>query len=273
MRTITRLSAIALCAAILTAPAAAATLNIGGNGGGILGTGLLSGGSGSSTGTSANVNVNTGTGGSGGLLGLSGDGQTATVDANLGDGTQGNVLVDLFGNGGTTGNAQVGLGVGGLGGEDAVGGGDVTLDLFGNGTGGGVVPGGGTIQGGGSGGTGGTGGTVAGSGGISVASVDSSVGVGCFSPNAAQLSKLANRHDYVATTFSGWNGATVVKVIDAGVCPAAVSSIASQPNIGRLQAYISASPTLRSQLAQWGHAPGDVIAVDRQGKTLIFYVA
>ncbi len=74
-------------------------------------------------------------------------------------------------------------------------------------------------------------------------------------------------------TFDSWTGASTIKVIHAGVCGPAAARIDAEANIGRLQTYIGDNPQLRSQLAQWGHAPTDVIAVDRQGKTLLVYVS
>jgi hypothetical protein len=278
------ISAIAICAALLCSPVGAASINLGGQGG-LLGTGLLSGSTTGSGGNTASATVNTGGGsgngglldlggGNGGLLDLGGGGsQTATGNVNLGDTGQGNVLLDLFGNGGQDGNAQVTLGMNGLnsGADTSPGTGDVRLDLFGNGSGGGSGTGSGATDlfGGGSGGGGAT---ISGHG-ISIASLETrATGAGCFSPNANQLSKLAGRHDYTGSTFATWNNASVVKVIDVGLCSAAAHTIAAQPNIGRLQTYVGGKAVLRDQLAQWGHKPGDVIAVDRQGQTLIFYV-
>jgi hypothetical protein len=259
------LSTLALCAVLLATPAGAASINLGGSGGGLLGTGLLSGGT-----TSASVN----TAGTGGLLDLGGGSSDTSATLTLGgDGTgSSNTLLDLFGNGGDAGNAQVNLGVAELGGADTgVGTSNVTLDLFGNSTGddGGIGIGGGTPEGGNGGGSG----LFGGGNGTTVASLSTSVNTKCFSPNPAQLATLANRHVYAPSTFNSWQGAATIKVIDAGICNAAAVNIAAQPNIGRLQTFIDANPGLRDQLAQWGHKPGDVIAIDRQGGTLIVYVA
>ena len=159
MRTGFRISAIATIAAMLaTAPASALTLNLGGDGGLLGGDGSLLGLGGSGSTTNATVNsgapgngsggtdavVNTGLlgndesptatvdlGGSGGnrsLLGLFGSGDDpATANVDLGSatgGTDGNVLLDLFGPAGgvddpnarvTLGNGGDGSGVAGLG--------------------------------------------------------------------------------------------------------------------------------------------------------------
>jgi hypothetical protein len=268
------ISALAIGAALLCSPVGAAPLNLGGNGGGLLGTGLLAGNSNDgSNNTSASVSVNGGN--NGGLLNLGGgnglnlgdDGsQAANATLNLGDRTQGNVLLDLFGNGGDTGNAQVTLGMGGLdSGDNGAGAGDVRMDLFGDGSSNGSP---GILDE-----SGGGGGAKGLNPGVSVASLETRAATGgCFSPNANQLTKLASRHDYVPSTFATWNSAAVVKVIDVGLCSASASTIAAQPNIGRLHNYVGGNATLRAQLAQWGHKPGELIAADRQGKTLIFYV-
>lgn len=276
------ISLYALCAVLLCSPAGAASINIGGSGG-VLGTGLLSGNSGGTGNTSAGATVNSGSGnggvlnlgnGNGGLLNLGNDDEPdATANANLGNTGQGNVLLDLFGNGGDDGNAQVTLGMNGLNGGDAGGigseSGNVRLDLFGNGDSNGNDSGGGIFDEGGGGSV-----TNVSANGSAVASLDTrATRSGCFSPNSNQLTKLASRHSYGPSVFATWNNASVVKVIDVGLCPSAAHTIATQPNIGRLQHFVGGSSTLRGQLAQWGHKPGDVIAVDRQGKTLIFYVA
>jgi len=233
-----------------------------------------------STPTSAAITVNTnGSGTSGNLLNLFGDGQdptTATVTLG-GNGTNdANALVDLFGDASGTGDAQVSLGGTGLGSGSDVGvPSNVTLDLFGNGNSGGSV---GTLPGttggyDGSGSGSGAGGGVIGGGGTTVASLDSKIGGSCFTPNASQLAKLAGRHTYDTTTFEGWMGIKAIKVIRAGLCPQAARDVAAQTNIGQLQTFFGSNAALRDQLAKWGHGPGDVIAVDRQGSTLIVYVA
>jgi len=91
--------------------------------------------------------------------------------------------------------------------------------------------------------------------------------------NGSQLAKLAGRHTYDTTTFEGWMGIKAIKVIRAGLCPQAARDVAAQTNIGQLQTFFGSNAALRDQLAKWGHGPGDVIAVDRQGSTLIVYVA
>lgn len=269
---------VALAALAAAGPAQAASINLGGNGG-LLGTGLLGGG-GNSAGGNGSVNV---TVGSGGLLGGSGsDSTAANVTLGSGDGGTGNVLVDLFGNGGQSGDAGLSLGVGlgvdqGGGTSIAPTNGNVTLDLFGDGTdsasGGGLGSGGGGPGGGPSPTTTG----LFGPGATTVTSTTASLGTGmaksCFTPNPRQVMQLVNRHAYVPATFQSWAGAVTIKVVDAGVCDAAAARIDAQDNIGRLQAYISSDPQLRSQIEQWGHAPSDVIAVDRQGQTLIVYVS
>jgi len=202
---------------------------------------------------------------------------TSTTVTLGGNGTNdANALVDLFGDGSGTGDAQVSLGGTGLGSGSDVGvPSNVTLDLFGNGNSGGSV---GTLPGttggyDGSGSGSGAGGGVIGGGGTTVASLDSKIGGSCFTPNASQLAKLAGRHTYDTTTFEGWMGIKAIKVIRAGLCPQAARDVAAQTNIGQLQTFFGSNAALRDQLAKWGHGPGDVIAVDRQGSTLIVYVA
>ena len=300
MLSVRSLSLVALIAAVAASgPAQAASINIGGNGGllggnnggsgGLLGTGLLGGGSGN-TGGNGNASVNVNLGGQG-LLGSGGSGDS-TASVNLGglfggssgdtsadvtlggDGssTNGNVLVDLFGNGGDTGDAGLSLGLGaGQGGANPTG--NVTLDLFGDGSDTGSGTGGGDTGGFTPGptteGLFGPGATSV----VNTASLNASVTKACFTPNPRQVMQLVNRHPYVPDTFQSWSGATTIKVIDANVCDPAAARIDAQANIGRLQQYITSDDQLRTQLAQWGHAPADVIAVDRQGKTLLVYVS
>ncbi len=250
-----RLPLLVFAVAILASGhAESASLGIIGGKGGLLGTGLLSGGN-----SSPSVTV---TVGAGGLPGTDG---AAAAQAGDNGNANANVLIDLFGNGGDAGNAGLSLGVelgsGDVNAGASVGGSNVTLDLFGDGT------------------------DDSASGAANVPNAVASNLFGpadapadpsarpCFTPNARQLAALVGRHSYDATTFAGWSGASTVKVIDAGVCDSAAARIGAQQNIGRLQTYITDDPQLRAQLAQWGHRPGDVIAIDRQGKTLIVYVS
>ena len=298
MRISVGLTALTLAAFLAASPISAATVNLGANGGGLLGGGTSTSGSGTSVNANVNTGTGTGTGTTNGVLDLFGNGQTpttATVDlgtsggadsgnllnlfgsgtgvdsanANLavgnGDGTDANVLVDLFGNGGNSQNAQVTAGLGGLGSGTGAGA-TVGLDLFGDGT----TPIG-TDPGTSGGGSGGSGGTIG--GGTSVASLDTRAGSGCFTPNPTQLAKLAARHTYNAATFNGWMGVSTIKVIRAGLCPTSVRDVAAQSNIAQLQSFFSGNQGLRDRLAKWGHQPNDVIAVDRQGTTLIVYVS
>ena len=317
MKTNFRLSTVALLAAMLTTlPASAAVINLGGDGsnGGVLNLGgnggsntnavvdtgnllgnngnnpnstvttdLLGTGDGSDP-TTANVNLG-GTGTTGNRINLFGTGNddptTANVDlGGTGSGTNGNVLLDLFGSDGTTSpNGNVTLGT--PGDVAGLGTGDGTLiDLFGDGSDGGT---GGTGAGGtngtngtnggstfGVGGSGGSGGTIS-AGGRRVASLDSRTGA-CFTPNAQQIAKLSSRHTYEPATFSTWSGATSIKVVDVGVCDNAAASLTSQPNIDRLQAYIDGNAALKAGLGKAGHSSGDVVAVDRTGQNLVVYV-
>jgi len=282
MRNDFKLSTIAIIAAMLiTMPASAATINLGGNNGGLVNN-LLGG----NTATPATATVNTGGGTNNGLVnGLLGTGNSTngptTADVNLGgsNGTQGSALLDLFGTGDNP-NAAVTLGNGGDGvaGIGGVGGGpdgNVVLDLFGNGDG----TGGGSD--GGAGGIGGAGGNGVdlfgnGGGGIQVASIDSTVDTACFTPNAQQISKLVNRHMYSPASMSGWAGVTSIKVVEVGLCDDSkaklAATLAGDANIARLQDFIDAHSGLRSGLARKGHSAGDVVAVDRNGNTLVVYV-
>jgi hypothetical protein len=282
MRLSVGLSALALGIALSATPVLAASLHIGGNGiggngGGVLGTGLLGGNSQQSGNTSVTVNANTNTNGAApGLNLFGGNGDTSTATATLGTGGgntgSGNVLLDLFGTGHDNGTGQANISLAGLGnGVPGTGGGtdgDVNLDLFGDGSG--VTPIG-SPEGGGTGGDAGGGVGVGGGAGTQVASLDARAG--CFTPNANQLAKLAGRHTYDPAMFSSWTGVTAIKVIRAGLCSAAARDVAAQSNVGELQNYFSGDAALRAKLAQWGHSPSDVIAVDRQGSTLIVYVA
>jgi hypothetical protein len=289
-----RISAIALAVALLTAvPVSAASINIGGNGpllgvggstndptatvagsgnGGVLGGDSLLGIGGSDTPT-GNATTNL----------LDNNGGPTTADVTLGNtpatgNTTGNAQIDLFGNGS---DADVTLGSG------ATGTADVAVDLFGNGSAGdstgGVDVGGGLLGGtggtGGAGGVGGSGGSGApidifgnGSGGSSgnrVASINSTA---CLTPNVQQTAKLVGRHQYTAQTVTSWNGITQIRIVDARLCKGVGASLATDPNIARLQTIIAKSPAIRASLAEQGHSTGDVIAVDRSGNALLVYV-
>ncbi len=321
MRTGFRISAIAVIAAMLaTAPASALTLNLGGDDGLLGGNGGLLGLGGAGSTTNATINsgaagtgsggtdavVNTdllggsngstatvdlgGSGGNRNLLGLFGSGDDpTTANLNLGDGgggTNGNVLLDLFGPAGGVDNPNAsvtlgsngGTGVAGLNllGGGTGGNGDVLLDLFGPGGGSGTGGGNGTgVSGGGTTGTGlgGNGRLAGGSDGarLQVASIDKTTGA-CFTPDATQAARLASRHNYDAQTFASWRGVANLKIVDIGVCPAAAPGLAARPNIGRLQAYIDTNATLKAGLARAGHSASEVVAVDKSGGTLVVYV-
>lgn len=309
MKTNFKLSTVALLAAMLTTlPASAAVINLGGNGsnGGLLDlggtgtsntnavvdTGNLLGNSGTNptanastdllgsgaNPTTANVNLG-GTGNNATLLDLFGTGNSDPTTANVtlggaGNGTSGNAVLDLFGSDGSANpNATVSLGSPG----DVVSTGDTgrRIDLFGGGDGtngtNGTNETNGTNGSGIFGGNGGSPGTTISTGGLRVASVDTRAGA-CFTPNAQQIAKLTSRHVYEPATFSTWSGATSIKIIDAGICDSAASSLNSQPNIGRLQSYLDSNAPLKAGLGKAGRSPNDVVAVDRNGSDLVVYV-
>jgi len=265
MRTNLQISAIAIAAALLVAlPTYAATINIGGagNGGLVNVTGT--------NGTDPHVDALTSTGaptGTANTNALNNGNDPTTADINLGGngGSSGNVLLDLFGDGGGN-DANVTLGT--EGGSPA-GGNQAAVDLFGNGTGadGSGGTGGGTGTGGINGGsTDDLFGPANGSGGIKVASLNGNVK--CFTPNATQLAKLTGRHTYGPATFSAWAEMSSVKIVDVGLCNGVGTDISSDPNIAKLQAFVSGSAVIRANLAKAGRSPGDVIAVDKSGSTV-----
>ena len=309
MRMNFKISTVALLAAMLTTlPATAAVINLGGNGsnGGIVNlggnggsntnavvdTGNLLGTNGNNpngvvttdllgTGsdpTTANVNLG-GTGNNATLLDLFGTGNTDPTTANVnlggaGNGTTGNAVLDLFGTDGSTNpGANVSLGSP----SNAVSTGDTgrRVDLFGTDGSDGANGANGTDGSNGSNGLGfGNGGsstTTISTGGRRIASVDTRAGA-CFAPNAQQIAKLSSRHVYEPATFGTWSGATSIKIIDAGICDSAASSLSSQPNIDHLQAYVDSNAALKAGLDKAGHKPGDVVAVDRSGSDLVVYV-
>jgi hypothetical protein len=261
-------SGLALAAALLAAwPAAALDVNVGT--GGLLGggsngnatatvdTGLLD-----STGNDATARVNLG-----GLNGSGSDPTTANVTLGGAGGTNGDVLLDLFGPGGGIGSdssARVALGTGNLG---TGGGNDAVLNLFGPGDTGSGAPGDS-----GSGGNG-NGGAIPGKtvGTVQIAAVGNAPSSKCFTPNAEQEAKLIARHDYSQATAS-WGAIGQLKVVDVGLCSSAGSGLAGQHNIAQLQSYISAHPEIRAGLDKLGRSPGEVIAADKTGDTLTLYV-
>ena len=273
MRTGLKISTIAVAVAILTAaPAYALTVNLGGSGsGGIVNLG------GSNTDPTADVLTNgTASGAPNGTAktnALNNGGGPTTADLNLGGtgGTgpsNGNVLLDLFG-AGDGNDAAVALGSGN--GTD----GGAALDLFGNGNGG---------AGGGSGGTGGNddlfgpaGGTgnsdTLSAGNIRIASLDSTANARCFAPDATQIARLTNRHDYDAVPLSSWVDASSVSIVNTGLCDSARMKIARDANVARLQTFVDGNAAIKSMLAKQGRSPTDVIALDKKGGTLVVYVS
>jgi len=214
---------------------------------------------GSPNGTAKTNALNNGGGPTSAALNLAGAGGAGDAD--------GNVLLDLFGTG--NGNdAAVALGSGN--GTD----GGAALDLFGTG---------GSGSGAGTGGTGGddlfgpAGGTNGGSGnglmsnGIRVASLDGANS--CFAPDATQIARLTNRHDYSAETLSSWVNASTVSIVRTNLCNSARTSIARDANVARLQAFVNGNAALKSFLAKQGRSVDDVIAIDKKGETLTVYVS
>ncbi len=297
MRNNLKISTIAVLAALLlTGTASAVTVTVGGNGG------LLNLGGGSGNTVDAGVNTGGGSGNDATLdvnlndpnahtvaldLGntLSDGGTTATVDlggtdrptsanVNLGGagGTNGNVLLDLFGDGTDGTNAQVALNTGNSG-VGGVGTDPVVLDLFGPGDDGA----GGANGTNGSDGSGGANGSNGGSGNMTISSagfraVAARADGKCFAPNATQIDKLASRHVYGDATPNGWAGASRLRVIDVGLCKSAGVAIAGDANVDRLQSLVAGNAGLKASLGKSGRTPNDVIAVDKSGQTLTVYV-
>jgi len=276
VRTILKTSTLALVAALLlsTAPASAATLNLGGAGNGgvvnfsgsntdpnvdVLTNGTVN--NGSPNGTATSNALNNGGGPTTASLGLGGTGGTGDAD--------GSVLLDLFG-AGDGNDAAVALGSGN--GTD----GGAALDLFGNGGGGGSGAGGagsgGDLFGPSGSGNGGTGNGVT-ANGIRVASLDNSANTRCFAPDPTQIARLTNRHDYSEATLSSWVNASSITIIKTNLCDAARTSIVRDGNVARLQAFVNGNPVLKSFLAKQGQSANDVIAIDKKGDTLTVYVS
>lgn len=271
MKTGLKISALAVIAAmLLTAPASSATINIGGTGsGGLINLGgsntdpnadVLTNGSasGAPNGTATSNALNNGGGPTMADLTLGGTGGSGN--------TNGNVLLDLFGTGDGS-DAAVALGSGN--GTD----GGAALDLFGNGSG----TGGRSGDAGGPNGdlfgpSGGSNGGVT-TNGIRVASLDNAAGGRCFAPDATQIARLTNRHDYDDATLSGWLQAASVSIVNTGLCDSAKITIARDANVAHLQAFVNSTPALKSMLAKQGRSASDVIAVDRKGSTLMLYVS
>ena len=267
MNTILKVSAIAIMAAALASmPVSAATVTLGNNGttnsvnvngnGGTAGAPLVT----TSTGDTNNAAVDTG--GNTTLANLFGDGisggtTTGGVGATGPAGTNGSVLVDLFGPG-----AQ--------GGDVALGSGDtntnVNVDLFGGPAGNGGTNGGNGLNGG-------NGSNSGGGGGMGVrTNLAGGQSAKCFTPTMPQINKLTQRHAYDDATFSSWAGVSKLKIINIGLCKASGPGIARDANIAALQAALNQNAVIKAQLAKAGHSAGDVVAVDKSGSTLVVYV-
>lgn len=257
---------------------------------------------GGSSGTDATVTINSGGGGgTGSLLDLGGTGSETTATVDLGDtgsatvdlfgtgddatatvdlgGASGSGVLDLFGNEGSSGTVSIGgTDLGGLDVVDTVAGVSDLVDLFG------VDISGDSVGSGGSGGSGGDGdnplipgpGLFGPGNGTDVASVDSDFNSACFMPNDAQIAKLIARHTYTQSLMRSWAGTTKLKVVKVALCASARSSLggllADNANISRLQDYLARFPAIAAGLKKQGASAGDVIAVDRSGKTLVVYV-
>jgi len=295
------ISTIAILAVLLTATSASAvTLNLGGGDGGLVDLGNSSGGNG---GAAATVDAGNGIISKGGLFNNDGT-ATAAVDLNpasngghdavvdfgntLGN-ARTNAIVDLGGTGGSGGNGDLldlfgttdptvaSVDFGGLDGATtspdalglfgtevdtaAAGPNDANESLFGGSERDGtsstdIIP----ITG------------LGGSTGLRVASIDSKAAA-CFTPTAEQIAKLAGRHAYTPATFSTWAGATGLKIVDVGLCNGAGARIGAAANIAQLQSFVNGNAVLKSSLQQRGHAPGDVIGIDKKGTTLVIYVS
>lgn len=297
-------STVAVLAAILMAgTASAATINLGGNGGLL----NLGGGSGSTANVGVNTNggandanldvnligqdANTatldlgntpgnggntaivdlgGTGTDGSLVDLFGGNEPTTANFDFGgsNGTDGTVLLDLFGNGGDGTNADVALGSTGSGRP----GNNAAFDLFGPD---------GSNGDGGADGTNGTGGDLFGPGGGSTSVNGGAVPVRvaavtnpgkCFAPSSSQIEKLAGRHVYGDATFSSWAGSSSLKIVNIGLCNGAGAAISANANVERLQSFVATNAALKTSLGRAGHSPDDVIAADKNGATLTLYV-
>lgn len=287
-----KVSGIALLAALLvTPPASAVSINLGGDGG------LVGGGSNSDATATVNTNLLNDSGDDAtarinlgnGLLGSGSDPTAAEInlfgtggqstDANImlgggSDGADGNVLLDLFGaspsSGGNT-DARIALGTGGVG-TGGVGGNDAALNLFGPADGTGAGDGTGKPGDNNSGGIGSGNGGARTVGTVQIAAATSTpVGGKCFAPTAEQRARLVARHDYSQSTV-GWGQVGELKVIDVGLCSDAGASITSQANIAELQSYVSAHPEIKAGLDKLGRSPSEVIAGDKTGGTLTLYV-
>jgi hypothetical protein len=171
------------------------------------------------------------------------------------------VILDLFGDDGSGGGSGAGGG-GGAGGNGA-GGGNGGPGSGGNGNG--------LLPGGAGNGVGGGGGNSFGIRGLQVASLGPTTN--CFAPTTEQMAKLVSRHDYGPTTFSAWTNIGNLKIVQIGLCTSAKAQITGVANVGRLQTFIRGNAAIRAGLTRNGHSPDDVIAVDKQGNTLILYVA
>jgi hypothetical protein len=73
--------------------------------------------------------------------------------------------------------------------------------------------------------------------------------------------------------MASWRGATELKIVKIDLCASAKSEIGASANIAALQSYLAANPTFTARLGAKGYSPDDVIAVDRNGKTLTVYVS
>jgi hypothetical protein len=235
-----RLSALAFAAAaLLAAPSQAISINLGG-GGPLVEVGH--------SGSSATVSA-------GGVRASIGGDIAAGTDVSGGGSTaSANAILDLFGAGDASAKVSGAL----LGDGTDV---DLLLNLFGPAAGGGG-------SGGGVGGGGGNG------GGTLVASLGID-GLSCFTPSDQQIATLLSRHSDGITGASS-TGISNVKVIEVELCPAArlkLQQIAeANSSLQMLQTYAARQLPIQMGLARSGHTMRDVIAVDRQGNTLVVYV-
>ena len=207
------------------------------------------------------------------LLGQSNARNTASVGLDLGGvvkNTKAGATVDLLsparGTGVALSTSTGALGGNGLGLDLSVG--LPGLRLSGSGTGGGNGSGNGGTGGGNGGGGNGGGGT---GGGILIAELGAPDI--CATPSSARINALLRSQSY---DYSMLAQATRVRIVPVEICLSVRdrlnATLANTASVAQLQQFLSTSSSVERSLSRAGYGLANVVAVDRNGSTLIVYV-
>jgi hypothetical protein len=128
----------------------------------------------------------------------------------------------------------------------------------------------------GGGGTSGGGVTAPGSGG-GAGNLLASVGAnGCLSPDDEWAISLLTGARYDSRTIASWSKATSVNILSLELCPTVkgkiTSAVKGNSDIAKMRLAASQDALISVSLDRNRHSPADILAIERQGSTLVVYV-